>query len=347
MKLIDGYGRGIDYLRVSVTDRCNLRCVYCMPALPRAANASAERQIYSAGPAPEREILRFEEILRLCSLFAELGVTRIKVTGGEPLVRRDIVPFIASLKKLAGIRQVTLTTNGVLLAAGDLAGSLADAGIDAVNISLDSIDDALFTSMTGGAGGTGPADILKAAERLIEKNIPVKINCVPIPGLNGEREPIAAMAGLARERKLIVRFIELMPLGAAGAETGRFTPLANDAVRSIIEQKYGALRCDDTVHGNGPAVYYTIDGWAGGLGFISPLSACFCADCKRLRLSSTGLVRPCLAGDLALDLRVPLRSGANDDTLRGMIRTIVLQKPARHRFASLAVPQNQMFSIGG
>jgi len=315
--LIDSYGRTLDYLRVSVTDRCNLRCVYCMPpqGVPRK---------------PHEAMLSFEEILRAAGIMARLGMRKIKVTGGEPLVRRGAAPFLKNLKSLPGIEKVTLTTNGLLLGGYlDEAEALAPGSLpDGVNISLDALDNERFRYITR-SDGAGPAEILSFVDRLAEKHIPVKLNCVIIRSLN-EAE-ILPLAALARDRDVAVRFIELMPLGAGAA----LKAVPGGEIAGLLETTYGALTPFSGVPGSGPAVYYSLPGFTGNIGFINPVTRGFCETCNRLRLTSEGLLKPCLSYDLGLDLRPLLRSCASDAELAQAITALVAQKPRHHTLSEI------------
>jgi cyclic pyranopterin phosphate synthase len=325
----DSQGRLIDYLRVSVTDRCNLRCIYCMP------EGGVERKAHE-------DVLSFEELLRCCRVMAAMGIHKIKVTGGEPLVRRGTTGFIAALKSLPGIRQVTLTTNGLLL-EGELEG-LRAAGLDGVNISLDSLDAETFHRITRRSGLEG---ILRAVRRAAAAGLRVKVNCVPLRGINDHE--LADIAGLARDQAAAVRFIELMPLGRACS----YEPLRGEETAAVLERRYGKLIPFAGKLGNGPARYYTLEGFAGTIGFINPLSRCFCESCNRFRLTSQGILKPCLSSSIGADLRSLLRSGAEDGALRQTVLDIAARKPAQHTF--LAPPgteeaedrPREMFRIGG
>ncbi|MDR0601658.1 MAG: GTP 3',8-cyclase MoaA [Treponema sp.] len=331
--MIDSLGRTIDYLRISITDRCNLRCVYCTPR--------------TAVRVSRAEILSYEEILRIVHIMAELGIRKIKVTGGEPLLRRGAAGFIGALKRTGGIEKVTITSNGILL--DQHLGDLLRAGIDGINLSLDTLDGETFRRISGicEAGGSADAafsNIRRFLDRSAHLDIPVKINCVPIRGIN-DRE-LAAVAGLAKSG-IFVRFIERMPLGCAAAHEG----LSEREVFSILETAYGPLEPFLEKPGNGPAVYYSVTGFAGKLGFISPLSRNFCGSCNRLRLGSTGLLRPCIASPGGLDLRSLLRgaSGAGEASngeLAQAIKALVLEKPEGHSFGK-AAQTAEMFRIGG
>jgi cyclic pyranopterin phosphate synthase len=341
--LIDSFGRVLDYLRVSVTGRCNFRCVYCMP--PRGAARK-----------PQGPILRFEETLRLCRILAGLGIRRIKVTGGEPLARRGIVPFIRSIKTVPGIEQVTLTTNGVFL--DRYLDDLAAVPLSGINVSLDSLDPETFRRLTRCtlAGdrmseAASPAVILKALERARSLGIRVKVNCVPLRNINeGE---LACIAALAENTVDAVRFIELMPVGCAG----ELEPVPGGEVRSILEGRSGrlslSLRPVAERLGNGPAVYFAVPGFSGRIGFINPVSQGFCGTCNRLRLTSGGLLKPCLSSAIALDLGALLRSGASDSRIAEAAIRAAAAKPARHSFSAVYGGRREshtdkaMFLIGG
>jgi len=315
--LIDSFGRVIDYLRVSVTDRCNLRCVYCMP------EGGVEWK-------PHDSMLSFEEILRLCRIMAGLGIKKIKLTGGEPLVRRGFASFLKNLRGIPGIEKVTLTTNGLLLGAYlDEAEKLLPGSLpDGVNISLDALDSARHARITR-LPEPRPADVLRHVDRLIAMKVAVKINCVPVSGFN--EEEIVPIAALARDKNISVRFIELMPLGAAAD----LKPVSGGETAALLEEAYGKLTLLPDVHGNGPAVYYSLPGFTGTIGFINPVSHGFCETCNRLRLSSEGRLKPCLSADLALDLKTLLRSGAPDADLIKEINAAVAQKPQFHTFSQI------------
>lgn len=322
----DGYGREINYLRVSVTDRCNLRCRYCMP----------EGGVHLK---PSEEILRLEEIARLLAVAVGLGLTRIRFTGGEPLVRKNFSYLVARAAALPGVEDLALTTNGVLLA--DKAEELKRAGLRRVNISLDTLDKDRFFRLTRGG------DLAKVKEGIAAALAcglePVKINVVVTRGFN--EDEIEAFANLAREQPLHIRFIELMPVGEAAGLANGFVP-----VREVLERLRRSLALEPAaVSGSGPASYYRLPGGKGTVGFIAALSQCFCAACNRLRLTADGKLRPCLESDWEVDLRGPLRAGAADEELAGLFRLAVAAKPARHRFGArpLAAGERSMWQIGG
>jgi cyclic pyranopterin phosphate synthase len=296
-------------------------------------------------------MLTFEEILRLCGIMAEMGIRKIKVTGGEPLIHRGMASFLKNLKALPGIESVTLTTNGFLL--GQYLGeaeALAPGSLpDGVNISLDALDQERFKRITR-KDGVSPIEIFPFVDRLLKKQIPVKINCVPVRGFN--EEEITPIAGLAKDRNIAVRFIELMPLSSAAG----LKPITGKETAAFLEEAYGSLTPFFGVLGSGPAVYYSLPGFTGKIGFINPLSDGFCESCNRLRLTPEGLLKPCLSAGLNLDLRALLRSGAADSEIIRAITGIIAKKPHFHTFSGIygASPAEiegrhpgGMFRIGG
>ena len=321
----DAHGRTIEYLRVSITDRCNLRCVYCMPAC-------------GSKSIPAGQVLSDDEILRLCGILAELGIRRVKVTGGEPLARKNAVELIRALKTTPGIEQVTLTSNGVLL--GEHLDELSRVGLDAVNISLDAIDPEAFYNITRCRCGE-LEKILAAIGRATSLGIPVKVNCVPIRTLNDLQ--LVKVAALAQDKNIAVRFIELMPMGCSGG----FEPIPNEEVIKRLQAAYGPLKPFSGKLGNGPAVYYTAEGFKGKLGFISALSHEFCHNCNRLRLTSDGALKPCLNSDARLDLKTMLRSGVPDAEIAQAVRVFVDKKPLRHEFEKASGELLAMHNVGG
>jgi cyclic pyranopterin phosphate synthase len=332
-ELRDSRNRLIDYLRISVTDRCNLRCVYCMPM------AGVEWK-------PRGELLSFEELLRCCRVMADLGIRKIKVSGGEPLLRRGIAAFIAALKKTPGVEQVTMTTNGILL--GEELEGLVGAGLDAVNISLDTLDGETFCRLTRRDDRPdGLEKTIRAIEGACAAGLRVKLNCVPLRGINDHE--VTAIAAMAKNRPVAVRFIELMPLGSAEA----FEPLRGEETAALLEKQYGKLVPLGEKLGNGPAEYFALKGFTGAIGFINPISRGFCESCNRLRISSLGFLKPCLSGNLALDLKALIRGGAADGELKAAVLDMALRKPAHHCFSEVygkrhaAGPPQEMFRIGG
>lgn len=325
--MFDSCRRDIHYLRLSVTDRCNLRCRYCMPD--------------GAKILEHEEVLTHEEFLRLAALFAQCGIDTVRVTGGEPLVRKSVAQLVAGLKATPGIRHVSMTTNGTLLA--QQLPALLDAGLDSVNISLDTLDPAVFRHITARDEFAAVQAGLRAA---LESPLPVKLNCVPQVGVNeGELEAIAA---LARDNDLQVRFIEMMPIGYGAA----MPCISGPALRERFARRWPEFAplpaAQSTVLGDGPAVYYTVSGWEGDVGFIAAVHGKFCASCNRVRLTSQGFLRPCLASEAGCDLRELLRSGATDAALSQAIRQTIWAKPREHHFGDNSMPATRgMYRIGG
>ena len=325
--MFDRYQREIHYLRLSVTDLCNLRCRYCMPD-------GVEKL--------EREaVLTYEEFLRLVALFAQCGIDTVRVTGGEPLVRKNVAQLVAGLKETPGIRRVTLTTNAVLLA--EQLPALLDAGLDSVNISLDTLRPEVFRQITARDDFAAVQAGLQAA---LESGLPVKLNCVPQAGVNeGELEQLAA---LAKDNALQVRFIEMMPIGYGAA----MPCISGPELRARFARRWPELAplspAQEHALGDGPAVYYTVQGWQGSIGFIAAVHGKFCASCNRVRLTSQGFLRPCLASETGCDLRALLRSGADDAQLLAAIRETIWAKPREHHFNDSSMPATRgMYRIGG
>ena len=325
--MFDRYQRDIHYLRLSVTDLCNLRCRYCMPD-------GVEKL--------EREaVLRHEEFLRLAALFAQCGIDTVRVTGGEPLVRKNVAQLVAGLKATPGIRRVTLTTNAVLLA--EQLPALLDAGLDSVNISLDTLRPKVFRQITARDDFAAVQAGLQAA---LDSGLPVKLNCVPQAGVN-EAE-LEALAALAQEHALQVRFIEMMPIGYGAA----MPCISGPELRERFARRWPELAplspAQEHALGDGPAVYYTVPGWQGSIGFIAAVHGKFCASCNRVRLTSQGFLRPCLASETGCDLRALLRSGADDAQLLAAIRETIWAKPREHHFEDSSMPATRgMYRIGG
>lgn len=306
--MIDGYGRVIDYIRISVTDRCNLRCVYCMP----------EEGIQSVC---HDQILRYDEILRLAGIFASLGIRKIKLTGGEPLVRKGVPELAARLKQIPGIEQVTLTTNGVCLK--EQMQSLAEAGIGGINLSIDTLNSAVFERITRRDSFDQAMEGLEEALKYPE--IPLKINCVP---MNLEGQNVVELAGLARKYRIHVRYIEMMPIGLGK----QFGFQSEEEILEELETVYGPSRPFDGKLGNGPGHYVSFEGFAGKIGFISAISHKFCEKCNRVRLTSQGFLKTCLQYERGADLRVLLRGGASDEEIRAAVEAAIRSKPASHQF---------------
>ncbi|HHW15556.1 MAG TPA: GTP 3',8-cyclase MoaA [Firmicutes bacterium] len=308
----DPFGREISYLRVAVTDRCNLRCAYCMPP---------------EGVAPRRhdEILRYEEIVRLVGAALPLGIRRIRLTGGEPLVRKDAVDLVRGLAALPGLEEISMTTNGTLLAP--VAAQLAEAGLRRVNVSLDSLRPELFRRLTRGGDLRRVLAGIEAA--LAAGLVPVKLNTVVMAGVNDDEVPDLARMTLTRDVHL--RFIEFMALGAS-AGRGGYVPNQRlwERLQPLIEETGGLEEA--SVPGSGPARTWRLRGARGTFGFISPVSDKFCDRCNRLRLTADGFLRPCLLSTREVDVKGPLRAGASDPELAGLFRQAVALKPAEQEF---------------
>lgn len=320
--MTDQYGRPVRYLRISLTDRCNLRCRYCMPEQGVDLCAHAD-------------LLRYEEIVAIARAALDCGIDTFKLTGGEPLARRGVPVLVAALKELPGTRQVTLTTNGLLL--GDQLDALVAAGLDAVNVSLDTLDETQYHTLTRRAFAPGAVvDTVRAAAQ----RLPVKINAVLLPETADQWLPLAR---LAADPGVDVRFIEQMPIGKGEADPG----LAGDKVLAVLRQAWPDLAPCNEPRGNGPAHYYKSAGLTGRIGFIDAVSHRFCASCNRLRLTCTGMLRPCLCYDDGTDLRALLRSGAGPDKLKNAVEQAIAAKPEGHCFGSGHGSRQTMNRIGG
>ncbi|NRT80021.1 GTP 3',8-cyclase MoaA [Clostridium beijerinckii] len=320
----DQYGRKIDYMRVSVTDRCNLRCFYCMPNGIQLVKHS--------------DILPYEELLRICKVAIQLGIKKFKVTGGEPLVRKDCIKFIGKLKALPTVEQVTLTTNGTLLES--YFDELCESGIDAINISIDTMDGELYNQITG-SSKYDVSKIIDMIPILIERGIRVKINAVI---LAETLENAFALASIAEQYQVDIRFIELMPIG----EGEKIKNVSAKELLRIIQNRYPDLHKVKEKRGNGPAHYYGAKSLLGCLGVIDAVSNSFCSKCNRVRLTSSGQLKPCLCYDDSVDLRKLIREGASDDMLLEVMENAIYQKPRQHKFIEKNVSENKLMSqIGG
>lgn len=321
--MIDGLGRGIDYLRISVTDRCDLRCIYCMP------EAGVTHLDHS-------EVLSYEEILRLAGIFASLGIKKIRLTGGEPLVRKGLSGLVAGLKSTSGIEKVVLTTNGMLLE--QQLPQLAAAGLDGVNISLDTLDEDTFSSITRRSGASKVLGSIDAA--LTYPGMGVKLNCVPT---QMNREQLAPLCRFAAQRGIPLRFIELMPIGEGGSISG----LSEQETWDTLEAGLGKLTPMIGADPGDKCRYFTTpDG--GRIGFISAVSHKFCGNCNRIRLTADGFLKTCLQYDQGAALKPLL--GESDDTIRNVIATTVGAKPSGHHFgigATSGDETRKMSQIGG
>lgn len=325
--MIDGQGRRIHYLRISVTDRCNLRCAYCMP----------ESGITWMDHG---EILTYEEILRLARIFADLGVDRVRLTGGEPLVRKGLFTLVSGLKEIPGINWVGLTTNGLLLE--EQLPQLLCAGLDAVNISLDTLNTDQYRSITR---RDGLAMVLRGIEAARQaEGLRVRLNCVPT---EQNEDQWVSLARLARcGSPLDVRFIELMPIGLGRELNGR----TEQTVLERLEAELGPAAPIPQTGECGPSRYVRFPDFAGRVGFISALTHQFCDCCNRVRLTASGVLKPCLQYDSHVDLKTLIRGDAGDEQLTALIRDTIYRKPAAHHFAEgvdSEDEQRSMNQIGG
>jgi len=326
--LIDNYHRHISYLRISLTDRCNLRCIYCMP--PEGISLLSHR-----------EVLTLEEIERIASAAARMGISRIRITGGEPLVRKGVIELAGDLLKLPGIEDVSLTTNGILLT--EYAAALRRAGMRRINISLDTLDAEKYKRITRGGDIQRVLDGISAARR--EGFSPIKINVVAMRGINDDE--IEDFARLTIERPVHIRFIEFMPIDVA-TDWDENSFISSSETREIIS-RIGTLQPVDRCGKSGPAEMYQLEGAAGQLGFISPLSNHFCDTCNRMRLTADGKLRTCLFSDHEIDLKTFLRSGVSDQALEQTIAEAIKSKPKGHTISepSFKKCRRNMSAIGG
>ncbi|WP_088227952.1 GTP 3',8-cyclase MoaA [Desulfosporosinus sp. FKB] len=321
----DQFQRQIDYLRISVTDRCNLRCKYCMP---------------SQGVAwmPHEDILTFEEILRLMRLSTQLGFHRFRITGGEPLVRRGILEFLSKGSQIPGVDDLMLTTNGMLLS--EMAFDLKAAGVRRVNISLDTMNPERFAEITRGGD---VSKVIQGIFRSLEAGLkPVKVNVVVVRDFNTQDLP--GFLTLAKQYPIHIRFIELMPIGSSSERRSDFVPIQEMKELLGIKQYVPSKE----ILGGGPAEYFQLRDFKGSIGFISALSRHFCSTCNRIRLTPDGKLRPCLHSKLEIDLREALRNGSSDQDLLDIVAQAVWRKPSEHHMNEEALQgQRIMSQIGG
>jgi len=322
--LVDSFGRSIDYLRISVTDRCNLRCIYCMPpeGVPHISHS---------------EIISYEEIRVVVRAAAQLGIRRVRLTGGEPLVRADFRELVKMLSRIEVITELSLTTNGALLK--DYAHALKQAGLSRVNVSLDTLRADRFRDITRQGE---LEDVLAGIEAAREAGLhPIKINTVVMRGINDDE--ILNFARLTYKEGRHVRFIELMPF------KGVALPVPSAEVQQHVSS-LGRLEPCISITGNGPARYYRLAGAKGTIGFISPLTeTSFCSRCNRIRLTPDGKLRPCLLGDDEIDLKTPLRNNASMEQLKSLILKAVASKPEHHHLKDTSdrPVERKMSQIGG
>ena len=322
--------RTINYLRISVTDRCNFRCIYCMPTSPFYA-------------IEHKKIARYEEILKITKLACELGITKVRITGGEPFIRKDIFDFLEALCKIQCLNDICITTNGALLTRKKIK-KLSSLGIKRLNFSLDTLEPAKFTQITG------QDKFQKVWESILishELGIsPVKINAVVLKGINDDE--IEDIASLTLKYPFHIRFIEYMPMGDSALKKKQ--QVLTKEIQNKIESKFGKLIPVQKTVNDGPAKKFQIPGAKGIIGFITPVSSHFCDDCNRLRLTSRGTIRPCLLNNYEQDILNPLRNNASDDELKQIMLLSLTKKPSFHNLnnqSSIFMPISHMTSIGG
>lgn len=326
-QLFDLHHRVVQYLRVSITDLCNLRCVYCRP--PEGLKLTTHE-----------EILRYEEILKLVTIARDMGIKKIRVTGGEPLVRRGVLQFLARLTSLEGIEDVGLTTNGVLLA--EMAADLKAAGLRRINISLDSLRPEVFRDITR---GDQLSAVLAGVDRVLELGFhPVKINVVLLRGINEIDVP--AFAAMTFEKPVDIRFIERMPFGSDPVPEDSPPPFSAQATLAMIRHEFGDLLPVERCPLDGPATMYRLERAVGRIGVIDPVTGHFCGTCNRMRLTARGTLRPCLLSPNEIDVKGALRSGASRDELVRVIQAAVLAKPMGNTGAVQGQSRG-MYLIGG
>jgi GTP 3',8-cyclase len=327
-QLVDSWGREIRSLRVSVTDKCNFRCRYCMPA-------------EGLEWLPRDEVLTFEEIGRLVRVLSEMGVDEVRLTGGEPLVRRDLPVLVSFLGGIPGVRDLSLTTNGVLL--DRLAAPLVEAGLTRLNVSLDSLSHVRFAEITRRDALDRVLAGLEEAERYPELR-PIKVNCVAIRGFTEEEVP--ALAELARRKPYVVRFIEFMPLDADEAWR-EDEVLSGGEIRALIEERWPLVEIP--AKPSSTARRFRFADGAGEIGFVNPVSEPFCSSCDRIRLTADGQLRTCLFSRREWDLKAPLRDGASDDELAQLMRFAVRHKELKHKIndPGFVRASRSMSQIGG
>ena len=323
--MLDKLGRSIDYLRISVTDRCDLRCTYCMPAdgVPLMQHS---------------EVLSYEEILHIVRLMAKLGVKKVRLTGGEPLVRRGLASLVSRLKEIEGIERVVLTTNGILLSEN--LPELAAAGLDGVNISIDALDEAIFEQITRRSGVDKVLRSIDAA--LTYPQLKVKLNCVPTQTNLDEIIPLTER--FLQDARLSLRFIELMPIGLGKESVG----ISEEELRDMLQSKFGEMTALPHEPLCGPCRYYKLGNLPGKVGFISAVSNCFCKSCNRVRLTSNGFLKTCLQYDRGVALLPLLKE--SDEVILDAIRQSIWEKPEHHVFSEqngAFLEQHIMSQIGG
>ncbi len=320
----DYCARNINYLRVSLTGCCNLRCLYCMP---------------KQGCSMPKESLNKNEFIKLISLIVETGIKKLRFTGGEPLIYPELGDLIAHFKRQGSIEKIALTTNGILLQ--QKLAELVDCGLDEINLSLDTVDSELFKRLTRGGDIQNVFSGIKAAKM---KNLPLKLNSVILQNINDEEKFLFPLIEFAQQHKLVLRFIELMPINVASHYNG----VKEDRLKAVIAKKYGFFSLLKS--GDGPAHYYTVGDLPMKIGFISALSHEFCNQCNRIRLTSTGFLKPCLHQRRGIDLKQLLDISSSDEVLRKAIAECIYHKPPRHYLEDRSFKDKELMSmvqIGG
>ncbi len=313
----DQYQRDVDYIRISVTDRCNYRCQYCLP------REGAERADHS-------DVMTYEEIIRLVKAATAAGITRVKITGGEPLVRKGVCGLIQNLRRIPGIESVTMTTNGALLRR--FMPELAASGVSGINISLDTMDQEKYRRITRRGDFS---EVWEGIRKTIIAGIPVKVNCIPMPGFNDDE--LVDMAALAWKYPITVRFVEMMPVGMGK----QYKAVTQDEIKKILEAQFGYMEPVKEAAGNGPAVYYQFPEFRGKVGFISPLSRKFCRSCNRIRVLADGTLKLCLNYEGHMNLKQEMRSGIDDQELEKLLKDCIYMKPKCHDFPSRSWPATE------
>jgi len=316
-----------DYLRVSVTNKCNLKCIYCHPL---SDDALSEYQ----------DILELNEILHIIRLFVKCGIKKVRLTGGEPLLRNDILQLVNETALIKDVEDISITTNGVRLES--LASGLRSAGLQRINISVDSLNSEVYKTITG-------FDLLENVTKGIQKALevglnPVKINSVIVKGINSSKEEIISLAKMSFDMPVMVRFVEYYPTSKYSTLNGEFVP--NIEIRKIIEREFGLIDDTSEIKGYGPAKYYKIKNSAGAIGFINGRSSMFCDKCNRIRLSCDGKIKPCLYSAKQYDLKELLSNGTDEEEILQFLGKIILEK-ARYTKINKPLKEFSMQSIGG
>lgn len=305
--MIDKFGRKVDYLRISVTENCNLKCIYCI-----------DENILNTY---KNDILSDDEIVKIATECASLGIKKIRITGGEPLVRKNIENLIYRLNNIKEIEEIYITTNGVLL--NDKIEILKENGLTGVNISLDSLNKDRFKKLTK---FDKLKEVLLSIDKALELGLKVKINTVIVDDIN--KDEIIDFVKLTKDKNIDIRFIELMPIGAAKKYKG----ISNEEILNIIKNNFKNIQVENKSKRSGPANYIRVDNYKGKIGFISPISNCFCEDCNRIRLTSTGFLKKCLHYNYGIDLKKHIRSNISNKDLKELIYLNIYDKPQNHLF---------------